>query len=169
MLVERQRLPVGVEREADRGGELGDDARKNARIAREEERARRLLAKEELRELALGVGLDPTSDPLRGDVGEARSGRVHLRQRLRCEVEVELRDEPQGADDAKGVVLEARRPDGAQPAALEVVDAAERVDEAAVLEPAGHGVDREVAAGHVLLELDRGVADDGEVAVPRPR
>ena len=59
--------------------------------------------------------------------------------------------------------------DRAQSAALEVVDAAERVDEAAVLEPAGHGVDREVTARHVLLEPDRRVADDGEVAVPGPR
>ena len=69
---------------------------------------------EELRELALAVGLDPAADPLRGDVREPGRCRVHLGQRLGCEVEVELRDEPQGADEAERVVLEARRPDRAQ-------------------------------------------------------
>ena len=167
VLVERQRLPVGAEREADRRGELRDHAREHARVAGEEERAGRLSAEQELRELALGVGLDPAADPLGGDVRETGSGGVHLAQRLGREVEVELGDEPQGADEAEWIVLEARRADGAQPAALEVVDAAERVDEAAVLEPAGHGVDREVPARHVFLELDRGVADDGEVTVAR--
>ena len=168
VLVERQRLPVGAEREADRGRELRDHAREHARVAGEEERAGRLLPEQELRELALGVGLDPASDPLRGDVSEAGSGACiwasvsGARSKSSCETK------RRRAHEAKRVVLEARRPDGAQLSPLEVGDAAERVDEAAVLEPAGHGVDREVAAGHVLLELDRGVADDREVAVPRP-
>ena len=53
-------------------------------------------------------------------------------------------------------------------AAREVGLAAERIDELAVASAARHGVDREVAAGHVLLERDAGVADDREVAVARP-
>ena len=128
VLVERQRLPVGAEREADRRGEFRDHAREHARVAGEVERAGRLPAQQELGELALGVGLDPTSDPLRGDMGETGSGGVHLSQGLGCEVEVELGDKPKGADEAEWVVLEARRADGAQPAALEVIDATERVE-----------------------------------------
>src|SRR5436190_2203216 len=100
-------------------------------------------------------------------MSEPGSGVVHLAQRLGFEVEVELRDEAQGTNEAKWVILEARRPDGAQQSPFEIVNAAKRVDEAAVREPTRHRVDREVATGHVLLELDRGVADDREVAVPR--
>ncbi len=168
MLVEGKRLPVGVERKADRGGELRDHLGQHARVAGEHERARRLPPEQELRELALAVGLDSAADPLRRDVSEPRCCRLHLGQRLRRKVEIELGDEAQPPNDAQRIVLEARRPDGAQLAQRQILDAAERIDEGAVLEPAGHRVDREVAAGHVLLELDRGVADDREVPVPRP-
>ena len=52
--------------------------------------------------------------------------------------------------------------------ALEVSSAAVRVDERAVGEPAGHRVDREVAAREILLHRRRRVDDDLEVVPPRP-
>ncbi len=60
--------------------------------------------------------------------------RAHLRLGLRREREPELRDEPETAQDAEGVLAEALRGDGSQLAASEVADAAERVDELARLE-----------------------------------
>ena len=83
-------------------------------------------------------------------------------------LEAELRDEAEGADEAQRVLAEALRRDGAQAARLEVGAAAERVDELAGLEPAGHRVDREVAAAHVVLHRQRRVGDDLEVVPAGP-
>ena len=71
------------------------------------------------------------------------------------EREAELRDEPQPAEDAQRVLAEALRPDRVQLAALEVREAAERVDELARLEPPRHRVDREVAPRHVVRRSTR--------------
>ncbi len=53
-------------------------------------------------------------------------------------------------------------------APLEVLQPAEGVDQLAGLEPAGHGVDGEVAPRHVVRDRHRRVGDDLEVAMARP-
>src|SRR6185436_20946627 len=55
-----------------------------------------------------------------------------------------------------------------QLAALEVRQTAERVEELAGLESAGHGVHGEVAPPHVVRDRHRRVGDDLEVTVTRP-
>src|SRR5206468_2138469 len=51
---------------------------------------------------------------------------------------------------------------------VEIADATERIDEIAGGQRTGQGVDREVASAEVLVESDRRVGDDLEVAMPRP-
>ena len=137
------------------GRELRDHAREDP-VSRASSSARAgLRPEQQLRELALGVRLDPAADPLGRDVGEARSVLVHLAQRLGCEVELELRDEAA----ARGRCGAGRPRSSSAPTVRSRAARGRRRRRtgrrAAVREPAGHRVDREVTAGHVLLEPDR--------------
>ncbi len=100
-------------------------------------------------------------------MGQPVDVRLQLGPSLGCEVEAELRHEPQRSDDAQRIVCEARRADGAELATLEIGDAPEWVEQVTAVEPNRHRVDREVASRHVLFERDRGVADDREVPMTR--
>src|SRR6185503_11425830 len=88
---------------------------------------------------------------------------AHLAERVLVGVDIELGDEAKPADDPQRVVPKARGAGGAQNPALEIGSAAEWIEHLTGLEPARDGIDREVAALHVLRERDTGVGDDLEV------
>ena len=87
-----------------------------------------------------------TPPPIRsaGDVAETRRLRAHLRERLVVERRSRAARRAAAPQDPERILAEALGPDGAQHAPLEVVAAAERVDELARLEPSRHRVDGEV-------------------------
>ncbi len=92
---------------------------------------------------------------------------AHLGEELLVRLEAELRDETESTDEPQRVLAEALRRDRAEAACFEIGAAAERVEDLARLEPAGHRVDSEVAALHVLGERQLGVGDDLEVVPAR--
>jgi hypothetical protein len=145
VLVEGQAVVVALLVEADRRCELRQHGDEDSGVARQPQRLRRLRPKEQLRQLAETVGRKTAADALTRDEPDARRLRAHLPQCLLVGIDVELGHEPQPANEAKRILGEARRGDGAQDATLQVLAAAERVDEGSVGEPPRHRVDREVA------------------------
>ena len=168
VLVERERLARGAELVADHGPVLRQHLDEDAGVPREPQGEGGPAAEQELRELPQPVRLLPAADPLGRDVPQAAGARAHLVEGLVGELEVELRDEPQAAEDAQRILLEALGRDRAQEPLLEIDAAAERVDELVRLEPLRHRVDREVAARHVVLDRDRGIATISKSRCPGP-
>ena len=139
---------------------LGEGFRQKAGLAQHVEHPLRVRLGKPLGELL--------PDPL-GDqrVGFSRIDHAaHEVQGLGVHLEAESRREPRHAQDAHRVLGE-RRADVAQEAPLEVLPAAEGVDQRAVLVP-GDRVDGEVAPAQVFLERDirRGVHREALVAAP---
>ena len=168
VLVERRGLPLRAEVVADRRPVLGKELDERARVAREPESLRRLRSEQELRQLAHPVGGQSAADPLGRDMAQAGRLGPHLPERLVRERERQLGEEPQAAQNAQRVLPEAVRADGVELTPLEVLQPPEGIDQLAGLEPAGHGVDREVAPRHVVRDRHRRVGDDLEVAMARP-
>ena len=169
MLVERERLSRRCDGVADRSARApGCTCDKHAGVACEPERARRVVPEQELRQLAHAVSRDAAADPLARHVPRPSRLGTHLRERVAGEVEAELGDEPQPAQDAERILAEARRRDGTQLAAREVAHTAEGVDQLA-RSRAGSAIALTVKSRrrHVLLERDRRVGDDREVAMAR--
>src|SRR5579884_1631341 len=169
VLVERQVLAGALLLEPDCGRELGNQLRQDAGVAHEPERLAGTGAEEELRELTQAVGGEPAADPLAGDDAHTPRVLAQLSQRLVVRLEIELRDEPQAADEAERVLLEAPRRDGPQDSGTQVALAAEGIDELAGRESPRDRVDREVAAAHVVLHGERRVGDDLEVVAAGSR
>ncbi len=107
--------------------------------------------------------MQSAADALARDEADRRGLVVHLLQRRRVRLEVELRDEAQRAHEPQRILGEARRRHRPQDALLEILLPAERIDELARREPARHRVDGEVATAHVVLDRERRVGDDLEV------
>jgi hypothetical protein len=97
----------------------------------EPQRLGRLRAEQQLRQLAHPVGGEPAADPLGRDERTLGASSIIWRSGLVVGREIELRDEPQPADEAQRVLGERARRDRAQHAVLEVLLPAERVDELA--------------------------------------
>ena len=70
--------------------------------------------------------------------------------------------------ESAAILREALPGHGAQEPPLEIAPAVERIDEVTRLEPSRHRVDGEVTPCHVVLDRDRRVGHDLEVAVAGP-
>ena len=168
VLVERQRLPLGAPAcSRDAGANSGMiSASTPVSLASRSARAG-LTPEQELRELPLPVGRDPSADALGGDVCESGRAVTHLGHRLR-----------RGRTRAATRTATRARAGAGPPGSSSARRCEARAERGRLLRRRGragrrcesdrHRVDREVPARHVLLEPDRRVADDREVAVARP-
>ena len=167
VLVDRERVITALLIEPDRALELGQELDEHARVAREPKRARGLFAEQQLRQLAHPVGGEAAADPLAGDEPYRLRLGAHLLARRLVDVEAELRDEAQRANEPQRIFREARGRHRPQHAALEILAAVERIDDLARREPARDRVHGEVAPTHVVLDGERRVRDDLEVVTAR--
>src|SRR3954453_19331190 len=155
--------------EADRRLELGQELDEDAGVARDLERAARLGAQEQARDLTHAAPRQPAADALARDDRDRAGLLAHLPQRLVVGGQADRRTEARPAHEPERVLREADRRHGPKASLAQVALPAERIDELAVVEMSRHGVDREVAPGEVVPHACRRVDDDLEGMAARPR
>ena len=153
-LVRDRQLPEAV-------AEHRDEPHVGRRVAERPEALERTAERREQPELveSLEAGSaeadELREDPLARRLRDEPRARLHEPLRLRIEPEAELVLEADRAQQAERVVAEDSRRDRAKRLAVEVAEAAERIQRLAALERPRDRVDREVAGGEVLVDAVR--------------